>query len=314
MKEIQTQRITIPPELADYRLDKALADCFPEYSRSQLKTWIEQGFVTVNAQTKRPRDKIAAGDLIVLQAELEIETTHAAQAIDLCIIYEDEDIIVINKPVGLVVHPAAGNEDGTLLNALLHHAPSLRHIPRGGIVHRIDKDTSGLLVVAKTLQAHQSLVLQLQEHSMGRTYDCIVEGHLISGNTIDAPIGRHPRLRTQRAVISDGKPAVTHYRVHQRFKHHTHLHVTLETGRTHQIRVHMAYIKHPLVGDHVYRGRLRTPKESSEDLKNYLRTFHRQALHASILHLQHPGSGELCEFHAEMPQDLMTLLALLKAS
>ena len=237
--------------------------------------------------------------------------TSLPQAIPLHIVYEDEHLLVINKPAGLVVHPAAGNHDGTMLNALLHYAPELVHVPRAGIVHRIDKETSGLLVVARTLTAQTDLVQQLQERSIEREYEAVAMGVMTSGGSVDAPIGRHAVDRKRMAVTRSGKPAVSHYRVAERFRIHTHIKVHLETGRTHQIRVHMAYIHHPLLGDPVYGGRLRIPPGSSESLMTTLRTFKRQALHAARLALQHPESGEPMEWHAPLPDDMTTLIKAL---
>lgn len=301
----------VPDALAGMRLDQALAEMFASYSRARLQQWIRGGQVTVDARQWRAKDKVLGGEQIELTATLAEEVTSLPQAIPLHIVYEDEHLLVINKPAGLVVHPAAGNHDGTMLNALLHYAPELVHVPRAGIVHRIDKETSGLLVVARTLTAQADLVQQLQERSIEREYEAVAMGVMTSGGSVDAPIGRHAIDRKRMAVTRSGKPAVSHYRVAERFRIHTHIKVHLETGRTHQIRVHMAYIHHPLLGDPVYGGRLRIPPGSSESLIATLRTFKRQALHAARLALQHPESGEPMEWHAPLPDDMTTLIKAL---
>ncbi len=301
----------VPDALAGMRLDQALAEMFASYSRARLQQWIRGGQVTVDARQWRAKDKVVGGEQIELTATLAEEVTSLPQAIPLHIVYEDEHLLVINKPAGLVVHPAAGNHDGTMLNALLHYAPELVHVPRAGIVHRIDKETSGLLVVARTLTAQADLVQQLQERSIEREYEAVAMGVMTSGGSVDAPIGRHAVDRKRMAVTRSGKPAVSHYRVAERFRIHTHIKVHLETGRTHQIRVHMAYIHHPLLGDPVYGGRLRIPPGSSESLMATLRTFKRQALHAARLALQHPESGEPMEWHAPLPDDMTTLIKAL---
>ena len=301
----------VPDALAGMRLDQALAEMFASYSRARLQQWIRGGQVTVDARQWRAKDKVLGGEQIELTATLAEEVTSLPQAIPLHIVYEDEHLLVINKPAGLVVHPAAGNHDGTMLNALLHYAPELVHVPRAGIVHRIDKETSGLLVVARTLTAQADLVEQLQERSIEREYEAVAIGVMTSGGSVDAPIGRHAIDRKRMAVTRSGKPAVSHYRVAERFRIHTHIKVHLETGRTHQIRVHMAYIHHPLLGDPVYGGRLRIPPGSSEPLIATLRTFKRQALHAARLALQHPESGEPMEWHAPLPDDMTTLIKAL---
>ena len=303
----------VPDALAGRRLDQVLAELFSDFSRSRLQQWVKDGCVLVDGKPMRPRDKLYGGEEIVLQVKLEVETAFEPEPIPLDIVYEDESILVINKPAGLVVHPAAGNWQGTLLNALLHHAPQLATVPRAGIVHRLDKETTGLLVVAKTLEAQTSLVEQLQARSFTREYDAVVNGVLTGGGTVNAPMGRHPVDRKRMAVVrSGGKPAVTHYRVEERFRAHTHLKIRLETGRTHQIRVHMAHLRYPLVGDPVYGGRLRLPPASGERLQETLRRFPRQALHASRLGLQHPQSGEYMEWQAELPQDMQKLIAVLR--
>lgn len=302
----------VPVQLAGKRLDQTLAILFPDYSRSRLASFTQQGFVTVNGALKKPRDKVIGGEIIEIKADLPEASHWQAQAIPLEIIYEDEAILVVNKPIGLVVHPAAGNRDHTLVNALLHHAPALAQIPRAGIVHRLDKDTSGLLVVAKTLSAHAHLIKQLQARTVTREYAAIVNGNLIAGGTIDAPIGRHPMQRQKMAVLDSGKPAITHYRISERFPAHTRLKIRLETGRTHQIRVHMAFIQHPLIGDATYGGRLLLPKQASEKLRQALREFKHQALHAERLGLLHPVTHEYQEWQSPLPKDMRMLLEALR--
>lgn len=300
----------IPEELAGQRLDKVLAELFPDYSRARLQQWIQDGRVKLDAVVPRARDKVKGGEQVEITAQLYEEVHWQAEAIPLNLIYEDDDLLIVNKPVGLVVHPGAGTPDHTLVNALLHHAPELAQLPRAGIIHRIDKDTSGILVVARNLSAHTHLVEQLQAREFLREYQTVVMGMLISGGTIDAPIGRHPTQRTQMAVVEDGKPAVTHYRIIERYRAHTHLRVKLETGRTHQIRVHFAYQRHSVVGDAVY-GRLQFPRDSSEEFRDVLRNFKRQALHAEKLGLIHPRTQELMSWSAELPEDMQQLLAAL---
>jgi len=302
----------IPEELSGARVDQALAQVFPQFSRSRLTQWIKQGKVTVDGLVPKPKDAVLGGEHVEVVADsMPEEQTVAAEPIPLDIVYEDEALIVINKPPGLVVHPAAGNWDGTLQNALLHHAPELAGVPRAGIVHRLDKETSGLMVVARTLTAHKSLVEQLQARTVSREYLALVYGTVVAGGTVEGNIGRHPVDRKRMAVVEGGKPAITHYRVEARFAYHTLLRVKLETGRTHQIRVHMAHIHHPIVGDPVYGGRLRIPAGASEAVQTTLRGFRRQALHATRLELQHPASGELVHWEASMPADMQALVDLL---
>ncbi len=310
--DAQTLIAEIPLELAGRRLDQVLAELFADYSRSRLTQWLKQGHVLVDGEQRKPRDKVAGGEQVSLRVEPERDERFEAEPIPLEIVYEDEAIIVINKPPGLVVHPAAGNWQGTLLNALLYHDPNLAAVPRAGIVHRLDKLTSGLLVVARTLEAQTSLVAQLQERSLTREYDAVVNGVLTGGGRVDEPIGRHGVDRKRMAVTHSGKEAVTHYRVAERFRAHTHIKVKLETGRTHQIRVHMAHLKYPLVGDPVYGGRLRLPPASSELMQQALRRFPRQALHASRLGLIHPLSGEYMEWQVPLPKDMAQLLEVLR--
>jgi 23S rRNA pseudouridine1911/1915/1917 synthase len=303
----------IPLEMAGQRLDQALAALFPDYSRSRLQGWIRAGQVTVDGRVLRPRDKVDGGEQVRLAATLEDESRDVPEDIALDLIYEDEDILVLNKPAGLVVHPGAGNPAGTLVNALLHHRPALRVLPRAGIVHRLDKDTSGVMVVAGTPTAHASLVRQLEERSVKREYEAVCVGVMTGGGTVDAPIGRHPVDRVRMAVREGGREAVTHYRVVERFRGHTHVRCRLETGRTHQIRVHMAHVRYPLVGDPVYGGRLVMPPGASPALSEALRGFRRQALHAARLELLHPGHGEKVHFEAPVAEDLAALLAVLRA-
>jgi 23S rRNA pseudouridine1911/1915/1917 synthase len=303
----------IPENLAGTRLDRALALIFPDYSRTRLKEWLTSGQIKLDGHTAEPKQKVKGDEVIEILAELPPEPSMEAQDIPLAIIYEDRSILIINKPVGLVVHPAAGNPDHTLLNALLHHAPTLATLPRAGLVHRIDKDTSGLLVVAKTLEAHTSLVKQLQDKTVNREYQAIVKGECISGGTVDAPIARHPQQRTHMAVIENGKPAVTHYRILEKFKGYTRLKVILETGRTHQIRVHMAHINYPIVGDQTYGGGLKVPANTTDDRKQVLRQFKRQALHAERLGLIHPDTKEAIVFEAPLPEDMLNLLKTLRS-
>ena len=310
--EQQRLRAQVPDEYAGHRLDQALSQIFSEYSRSRLAQWIKEGRVSVDGAQLRPRDKLLGGEWVEIDAVTEADERWQAQAIPLDIVYEDQDILVINKPAGLVVHPAAGNPDGTLLNALLHHDPELARVPRAGIVHRLDKDTTGLMVVAKNLVSQAALVDQLQTRSLSRQYQCVVQGVMTGGGCVEEPIGRHPVDRKRMAVVAGGKEAVTHYRVIERYRSHTLVSVKLETGRTHQIRVHMAHIHYPIVGDPVYGGRLKLPAGCSEALAQSLRGFRRQALHAFRLGLIHPGSGEEMSWELPLPEDMQQLIRLLQ--
>ncbi|QTH63835.1 23S rRNA pseudouridine(1911/1915/1917) synthase RluD [Psychrosphaera ytuae] len=295
------------------RLDQVIADLFPEYSRSRLKEWILAEKVLVNGKpVTKAREKMLGNEDITIYAELEVEVHHQPEAIDLDIVYEDEHLMVINKPDNLVVHPGAGNQSGTLLNALLHHFPAIDLVPRAGIVHRLDKDTTGLMVVAKTVPAQTQLVADMQERLITREYEAVCLGRLTAGGTIDKAIGRHPTKRTSMAVSEVGRESVTHYRVISKFRAHTHIRLRLETGRTHQIRVHMSHIRHPLVGDIQYGGRVQTPKGASEKVLATLRGFKRQALHAAMLRFEHPITGEELEFHAPLPEDFTNLVKVLK--
>jgi 23S rRNA pseudouridine1911/1915/1917 synthase len=303
----------VPAESKGARLDKVLASLFPDYSRGRLQTWLKAGAISVDGKRdRRPRDKVRGGEQVTVEVIAEPETAWQAEPIALNVVYQDEQLLVVDKPAGLVVHPAAGNYCGTLVNALLHHAPELEAVPRAGLIHRIDKDTTGLLVVARTLEAHTHLTRQLKERAFLREYRAIAYGAMTGGGSADAPLGRHPQDRKRMAVVNSGREAVTHYRIAQRFSAHTYLSLRLETGRTHQIRVHMAHIHHPLVGDPVYGGRRRFSAGAGEGLRTVLAGFRRQALHAARLGLKHPGSGEWMEWTADMPEDMQVLLAALR--
>ena len=310
-KNVDLLEARIPIQSHGMRLDQVVAELFPDYSRNRLATWIKEGRLTVDGKTMKPRDKALASAHVVLEVVDEPVIDWQAQTLPLDVIFEDEHILVVNKPAGMVVHPAAGHTDGTLVNALLGYAPELDTLPRGGIVHRLDKETSGIMFVARSALAHKSLVAQLSERTVSRTYCAVCTGALTGGGKIDAPIDRHPTARTKMAVVADGKPAVTHYRIAHRFKHYTQLQVNLETGRTHQIRVHMAHRKWPLIGDPVYAGRQRIPAGASEALITALRNFPRQALHAQALEFEHPATGDWMEFETELPDDLVELLEVL---
>jgi len=304
----------VPTDLADKRLDQALSVLIPNYSRTLLQHWIKNGYVKIDNKTvTQQRIKLITQQIIIIDAPIEIQETAQPQEINLNVIYSDKDIIIIDKPAGLVVHPGAGCKDGTLLNALLYHFPKLANLPRAGIIHRLDKDTSGILVIAHNLVAHKKLVDDLQQRTIKREYEAVVCGKLISGGVIDAAIGRHKTQRTHMAVIESGRSAVTHYRIIERFANHTHINVTLETGRTHQIRVHMDHINHPIVGDQVYgHGRsLHLPPKASDELRQFLANFKRQALHAIRLTLNHPRTNEQMQFTSPLAQDMQELLRLL---
>ncbi|UVE18506.1 23S rRNA pseudouridine(1911/1915/1917) synthase RluD [Pseudomonas sp. LS44] len=311
-KSLIQLRAEVPSDLGGQRLDQIAAQLFGEYSRSRLSTWIKDGRLLVDGAVARPRDTVYGGSVLTLEAEQEAQGEWLAQDIDLDIVYEDEHILVLNKPAGLVVHPAAGHQDGTLLNALLHHVPDLVNVPRAGIVHRLDKDTTGLMVVAKNLQAQTKLVDQLQKRTVSRIYEAIVIGVITAGGKINAPIGRHGTQRQRMAVTDGGKPAISHYRVLERFRLHTHTRVKLETGRTHQIRVHMTHVGFPLVGDPLYAGRFRIPPAASPTLVQELKSFPRQALHARFLELDHPATGERMKWESPLPDDFVWLLTLLR--
>ena len=306
---------TVPLGAAGRRFDQALAEMFPDYSRSRLSGWIKSGAVSLDGAVAPPRQLLRGGELVRLLVELENEVTSAPEDIALVIVHEDEHLLVLDKPAGLVVHPGAGNPAGTLLNALLHHDPQLAELPRAGIVHRLDKDTSGLMVVAKSLPAVTALVDMLSRHEVERQYEAVVLGTMVAGGTVDAPIGRSMGDRLRQAVRDeeDGKRAVTHYRLRERFRAHSLLQCQLETGRTHQIRVHLAHIHHPLIGDPLYGGGLKLPKGATPELAAALRGFRRQALHAERLSFEHPVTGELLSFSAERPADQLALIEALRA-
>lgn len=313
MDSQQNRTAIIPQELAGTRLDQALVSLFPEFSRSRLAEWIRQGFATLDGQRCRPRDRVAGGERIELEVAPATDSERwEAQPLDIAVVYEDEHLLVVDKPVGLVVHPGAGNPDGTLVNALLHRDPALVRVPRAGVVHRLDKNTSGLLVVARTLLAHKRLVSALKNRHVEREYLAIVTGPLRAGGRVDAPVGRHRVQRTRMAVSDAGRPAATRYRVERRFRAHSLLRLALESGRTHQIRVHMAHIDHPLVGDPVYGGRLKIPAGAGSALGEALRAFKRQALHAAQLGLRHPASDEEMQWQSPLPPDMQGLLEALE--
>ncbi|ADV26417.1 pseudouridine synthase, RluA family [Pseudoxanthomonas suwonensis 11-1] len=306
------RQATVPDEAAGRRFDAVLAELFPEYSRSRLAAWIKSGDALLDGQPARPRDAVKGGETVSLAEVSEIQTEAVAEDIPLDVLYQDEHLFVLDKPAGLVVHPGAGNPAGTLVNALLHRDPGLAALPRAGIVHRLDKDTSGVMVVARTLQAHTGLVAQLAAREVRRQYVAVVVGALVSGGTANAPIDRHPRDRLRMAVREDGRDAVTHYRLRERFRAHTALECRLETGRTHQIRVHMQHLRHPIVGDPLYGGPLKLPRGATEDLVASLRGFGRQALHAEVLEFQHPVTGAQVRVEAPLPKDMLELLRVLR--
>jgi 23S rRNA pseudouridine1911/1915/1917 synthase len=302
----------IPDANRGQRLDQALASLFPEFSRTRLKNWIEAGRVLVNGRALRPKDQVSGGELVEVRPVDEPVVEVAPEAIDLNIVHEDPSVFVIDKPAGLVVHPGAGNPRATLQNALLHRDPALAHLPRAGIVHRIDKETSGLLVVARTPDAHKRLTKALASHEVSRVYEAVANGVMTAGGTVDAPIDRHPADRLRMAVRADGRAAVTHYRVIERFRAHTHVRVELETGRTHQIRVHLAHAGFALLGDPLYGRRVVIPRRAADGLEALLRGFRRQALHAARLAFEHPDGSGRVEFAAPLPSDLRTLIDALR--
>lgn len=310
--QIQKFELTIPLEYEKARLDQTLTKLLPEFSRTQFKTWIDNGAVLINGKVAKANLRLKGGEIVTIQADIKPQPNYEAQSIPLNIVYEDEAVLLINKPAGLVVHPGAGNRDSTLLNALLFHCPSLKALPRAGILHRLDKDTTGLLLVAKNTAALKHLSHQLKNRTLLREYKTIVTGRMISGSKIDAPIDRHPLQRKRMAVVEEGKEAITHYRVAEKFRSHTLLNVKLETGRTHQIRVHMAYIHYPVVGDSVYGRRLALTKNMSTHLTQILRDMKRQALHAFALGFIHPVTKEFMRFEIDLPADMQTLLTALR--
>ncbi len=304
--------VCIPEDCQGMRLDQALAKCFPEHSRARITQWIRSEQVTVDGKQREPKVKVLAGQQIEINATLVVLHEDSGESIPLNIVYEDDDIAIINKPAGLVVHPAAGNRQGTLLNALLYHAPQLCHLPRAGIIHRLDKDTTGLMVITKTLTAHTNLVAALARREIKREYLALVGAEIIAGKTIDDPIGRHPQHRVKMAVVESGKPARTHFRCKTRYQGFTLLHVTLDTGRTHQIRVHLSHEGYPLVGDGIYGWRFKVPPKSSEELRQCLMAFRRQALHAWALSFEHPTTGEKMRWEAPLPPDVTELISHLQ--
>jgi len=305
------KEIYLPDEMIGKRLDVVLAEMLPEFSRSRIKKWIIDGSITIDQEKKRPRDSVVGGEKILIMIELAENTSGKAEPIDIQVEYEDSDIVVINKPAGLVVHPGAGNPDGTLLNGLLHKWPELSDIPRAGIIHRLDKETSGLMVVTKNLIAHNYLVQELSQRKISREYDAICYGVLTGGGTINEPIARHRTQRKKMSVDSNGKDAITHYRVIKRFRAHTHIKIKLETGRTHQIRVHFSYKRNALLGDPLY-SRLMIPSACSKGLEESIREFKRQALCASRLRFSHPISRKEIEVKVSLPSDLKNLLNALE--
>lgn len=312
----EKESITTGADVFGKRFDQVVSELLPDYSRSRVQQWIKQGLVLLNGKPAKAKEKMRGGEIIEIDVDFDAEDSldenWIAEDIPLNIVYEDEDVIVINKPAGLVVHPGAGNPQGTLLNALLHHEPALASVPRAGVIHRLDKETTGLLVVARNLKSHAFLVEELQERNFEREYRALVCGVMTAGGTVEEPIGRHPTMRTRMAVVRSGKHAVTHYRVEQRYRAHSLLRVNLETGRTHQIRVHLAHINFPIVGDPVYGGRLMFPKGSSEALNEALREFKRQALHAARLGILHPRTGQEMSWEAPIPEDMQHLIDVME--
>ncbi|WP_133130111.1 23S rRNA pseudouridine(1911/1915/1917) synthase RluD [Legionella yabuuchiae] len=310
MNEFVKKEAIVPPEHHGQRADVALATLFPEYSRAQLSLWLKKGFITFNDHCLKPKEKVKGGELVRIEASFARgDASFEAEDIPLNVVFEDDHLLIINKPSGLVVHPGAGNLKSTLVNALLHYDPALEPLPRAGIVHRLDKDTTGLLIVAKTLPAHTALIRQMQAREIQRSYLTLVHGHVIAGGKLATFYGRHPRNRLKMAVTKQGKEAVTEYRVKQHFNHFTLLDIRLLTGRTHQIRVHMAHLNHPIVGDPLYGGRARIPARVSDSLKNTLQTFKRQALHAYSLSFLHPISHQELTFTIPLPDDFKQLLS-----
>ncbi len=302
----------IPSEMSGKRLDQALAALLPEHSRARLQGWIRNGYALIDKKTMRPRDKVQGGERVDIRAETEVQISASPENIPLEIVFEDEHLIIINKPAGLVVHPGAGNPQHTLMNALLHHSEELEQVPRAGIVHRLDKDTSGLLVIARTPQSHTTLVKQLQVRSMHREYITIVSGVITTGGVIDQPIDRHPKQRTKMAVIKTGQTATTHYRIVKKYRYHTQLKVKLKTGRTHQIRVHMAWLRYPIIGDPVYSANKQLLKGMDSKLASIITAFPRQALHACTIKLAHPQNDAMMQWEAPVPEDMAELINALE--
>ncbi|MDA7441105.1 23S rRNA pseudouridine(1911/1915/1917) synthase RluD [Candidatus Pseudothioglobus singularis] len=309
---MKTLNIILPKRFLGQRLDIALSEMLPDFSRSKITAWIKSGDALIDNKTFKPKDKVNGYETIQLILNHKENNDWLPEKINLNIVFEDKDIIIINKPFGLVTHPGAGNWSGTLANALLHYDSNLSNLDRAGIVHRLDKNTSGLMVVSKNAKSQKNLVEQLQNHSVEREYSAIVYGHMISGGSINEPIGRDPKDRVKQAVLINGKEAITHYRAIDRFKNHTHVKAILETGRTHQIRVHLSHQGHPLIGDPMYGGRVRFPKKACQELKDELRNFQRQALHSKKLTLTHPVTGKCMTWKADLPDDMQELLNILK--
>lgn len=303
---------TIPAEYAGKRIDQVIAQMLTDYSRARIQGWILSGNILVNGAQVKPRDKISGGEQVDLKVVVEVAGAWEAEDIPLSIAHLDEDLIIVNKPIGLVVHPGAGVKDGTLVNALLHHYPELAALPRAGIIHRLDKNTSGLLIVARSIRAHTKLVKMMARREIHRIYIAIVNGVMTSGGTVDAPLARHHFHRLKRAVVESGKEAITHFRILERFQLHTLIQCELETGRTHQIRVHMAHIGFPILGDMVYGSNSKLPAQLSDDEKQTIKRFKRQALHATQLHFDHPITEEPLVFDCPMPADMQALLTLLR--
>ena len=310
--KFRIHELELPADAAGERFDVALAAALPQYSRARLQRWISAGAVLLGGRAVLPRQRLSGGESVRVRAEFDADTRVAPEAIELHVVHEDEALLVIDKPAGLVVHPGAGNPRHTLQNALLAHDAALAQVPRAGLIHRLDKDTSGLLLVARTPEMHTALVAMLQRREIQRAYLALVLGRPTAGGTIDEPIGRHRSVRTRMTVRRDGREAVTHYRIEQRFRGHTLLRVQLETGRTHQIRVHLAHVGLPIVGDSVYGGRRRQIAGAGEELRAALQSFRRQALHAQRLAFDHPLSGAHRTFEAPLPQDFQALLAVLE--
>ncbi len=312
MNECIKINIIIPDAMSGKRLDQALAELLPEHSRARLQGWIRDDYVQIDKKSMRPRDKVHGGEQVQIRAEIESQISAAPEDIPLEIVFEDEHLIIINKPAGLIVHPGAGNPQHTLMNALLHHDQQLEQVARAGIVHRLDKDTTGLLVVARTPQSHTYLANQLQARKIHREYVTIVSGIMTAGGTINQPIGRHRTHRTKMAVVKNGRPSTTHYRIIKKYKHHTQLQVNLETGRTHQIRVHLTWLHYPIIGDPVYGGKKQLVKGMDPNLANYITDFPRQAFHARAIQLHHPLSKEMMTWQAPIPEDMAELINTLE--
>lgn len=310
MEKIELKTV-IPENLKKKRLDFALSELFPEHSRSRIQSWIKEGSVMVNSKNYRQRDLVDAGDVVEINTEQKTFGKDKAESIPLDIIHEDNEIIIVNKPAGLVAHPGAGNQDHTLVNALLNFDMNQDRLPRAGIIHRLDKDTTGLMIIARTIESHTYLVDQLQRRLIKRSYKTIVCGKLLTGGKIENKIGRHPKNRTKMAVIENGKLAITHYRIIKKYKHYTYLDITLDTGRTHQIRVQMSNMKYPIVGDQIYGKNLSLKKDIDTTLRDFVQNFNRQALHAYNLELIHPKTKKAVSYDAELPDDIKNLITML---